>query len=161
MGSRSLHIALCLSEGGAAGTVRLWVLPVPVLGIKARSTAGWPSDCLGHAGSTCVSPQGRLTGLGGEDLPTIVIVAHYDAFGVAPVSTLVHRAGKDQGHHRGTEGSGCQLPMAPPWWVTQGAPRTLDLPLSVLVTVLSLRRHRDCGNIWKRVRQLLPWWWVK
>lgn len=32
-----------------------------------------------------VSPQGRLTGLGGEDLPTIVIVAHYDAFGVAPV----------------------------------------------------------------------------
>ncbi|XP_011371005.1 nicalin [Pteropus vampyrus] len=28
--------------------------------------------------------SGRLTGLGGEDLPTIVIVAHYDAFGVAP-----------------------------------------------------------------------------
>lgn len=35
---------------------------------------------------TAFSPQGRLTGLGGEDLPTIVIVAHYDAFGVAPVS---------------------------------------------------------------------------
>lgn len=34
---------------------------------------------------TPVSLQGRLTGLGGEDLPTIVIVAHYDAFGVAPV----------------------------------------------------------------------------
>lgn len=33
----------------------------------------------------CLSRQGRLTGLGGEDLPTIVIVAHYDAFGVAPV----------------------------------------------------------------------------
>ena len=32
-----------------------------------------------------LSLQGRLTGLGGEDLPTIVIVAHYDAFGVAPV----------------------------------------------------------------------------
>lgn len=30
-------------------------------------------------------PQGRLTGLGGDDLPTIVLVAHYDAFGVAPV----------------------------------------------------------------------------
>ncbi|XP_030744160.1 nicalin [Echinops telfairi] len=30
------------------------------------------------------SVEGRLTGLGGEDLPTIVIVAHYDAFGVAP-----------------------------------------------------------------------------
>ena len=34
---------------------------------------------------TPMSLQGRLTGLGGEDLPTIVIVAHYDAFGVAPV----------------------------------------------------------------------------
>lgn len=32
--------------------------------------------------------QGRLTGLGGEDLPTVVIVAHYDSFGVAPVSIL-------------------------------------------------------------------------
>uniref|UniRef100_A0A672MBN6 Nicalin n=1 Tax=Sinocyclocheilus grahami TaxID=75366 RepID=A0A672MBN6_SINGR len=28
--------------------------------------------------------QGRLTGAGGEDLPTIVLVAHYDSFGVAP-----------------------------------------------------------------------------
>uniref|UniRef100_A0A8C7XHA8 BOS complex subunit NCLN n=1 Tax=Oryzias sinensis TaxID=183150 RepID=A0A8C7XHA8_9TELE len=27
---------------------------------------------------------GRLTGVGGEDLPTIVLVAHYDSFGVAP-----------------------------------------------------------------------------
>lgn len=33
-----------------------------------------------------IPPQGRLTGLGGEDLPTVVIVAHYDSFGVAPVS---------------------------------------------------------------------------
>lgn len=41
--------------------------------------------------------QGRLTGLGGEDLPTIVIVAHYDAFGVAPVSMCVP----------GAEGSSC------------------------------------------------------
>ncbi|XP_029469518.1 nicalin isoform X2 [Rhinatrema bivittatum] len=30
------------------------------------------------------SIEGRLTGLGAEDLPTIVIVAHYDSFGVAP-----------------------------------------------------------------------------
>uniref|UniRef100_A0A8D0H048 Nicalin n=1 Tax=Sphenodon punctatus TaxID=8508 RepID=A0A8D0H048_SPHPU len=30
------------------------------------------------------SVEGRLAGLGGEDLPTIVIVAHYDSFGVAP-----------------------------------------------------------------------------
>uniref|UniRef100_A0A8C5FBF1 Nicalin n=1 Tax=Gadus morhua TaxID=8049 RepID=A0A8C5FBF1_GADMO len=28
--------------------------------------------------------SGRLAGVGGEDLPTIVLVAHYDAFGVAP-----------------------------------------------------------------------------
>ncbi|XP_015359300.2 nicalin [Marmota marmota marmota] len=34
------------------------------------------------------SVVGRLTGLGGEDLPTIVIVAHYDAFGVAPWLSL-------------------------------------------------------------------------
>ncbi|KAM4707600.1 BOS complex subunit NCLN [Discoglossus pictus] len=30
------------------------------------------------------SVEGRLTGLGSEDLPTIAIVAHYDSFGVAP-----------------------------------------------------------------------------
>ncbi|KAH0514162.1 Nicalin [Microtus ochrogaster] len=34
------------------------------------------------------SVEGRLTGLGGEELPTIVIVAHYDAFGVAPWLSL-------------------------------------------------------------------------
>lgn len=31
--------------------------------------------------------QGRLAGVGGEDLPTIVVVAHYDSFGIAPVSS--------------------------------------------------------------------------
>ncbi|CAB1445818.1 unnamed protein product [Pleuronectes platessa] len=30
------------------------------------------------------SLEGRLAGVGGEDLPTIVIVSHYDSFGVAP-----------------------------------------------------------------------------
>ncbi|KAG8454782.1 hypothetical protein GDO86_001124 [Hymenochirus boettgeri] len=30
------------------------------------------------------SVEGRLSGLGAEDLPTIAIVAHYDSFGVAP-----------------------------------------------------------------------------
>ncbi|KAM4629170.1 BOS complex subunit ncln isoform 4-T4 [Polymixia lowei] len=30
------------------------------------------------------SLEGRLAGVGGEDLPTIVLVAHYDSFGVAP-----------------------------------------------------------------------------
>uniref|UniRef100_A0A2K5P3U2 BOS complex subunit NCLN n=1 Tax=Cercocebus atys TaxID=9531 RepID=A0A2K5P3U2_CERAT len=44
------------------------------------------SKSAGH--SPAVFPQGRLTGLGGEDLPTIVIVAHYDAFGVAPWLSL-------------------------------------------------------------------------
>lgn len=29
--------------------------------------------------------QGKLAGAGGDDLPTIVLVAHYDSFGVAPV----------------------------------------------------------------------------
>lgn len=33
--------------------------------------------------------QGRLAGVGGEDLPTIVVVAHYDSFGVAPVCSLL------------------------------------------------------------------------
>ena len=33
--------------------------------------------------------QGRLAGVGGEDLPTIVVVAHYDSFGVAPVCLLL------------------------------------------------------------------------
>lgn len=33
--------------------------------------------------------QGRLAGVGGEDLPTIVVVAHYDSFGVAPVRSLL------------------------------------------------------------------------
>lgn len=36
-----------------------------------------------------VSHQGRLAGVGGEDLPTIVLVAHYDSFGVAPVSCFI------------------------------------------------------------------------
>ncbi|XP_078526127.1 BOS complex subunit NCLN isoform X1 [Lissotriton helveticus] len=30
------------------------------------------------------SVEGRLAGLGAEDIPTIVLVAHYDSFGVAP-----------------------------------------------------------------------------
>ncbi|KAM9849084.1 BOS complex subunit ncln [Aulostomus maculatus] len=30
------------------------------------------------------SLEGRLAGVGGEDLPTVVVVAHYDSFGVAP-----------------------------------------------------------------------------
>uniref|UniRef100_H3DDJ2 Nicalin n=1 Tax=Tetraodon nigroviridis TaxID=99883 RepID=H3DDJ2_TETNG len=33
---------------------------------------------------TITSLEGRLAGVGGEDLPTIVVVAHYDSFGIAP-----------------------------------------------------------------------------
>lgn len=41
---------------------------------------------LGATDFSTFNPQGRLAGVGGEDLPTIVVVAHYDSFGVAPVS---------------------------------------------------------------------------
>nr|XP_060485233.1 BOS complex subunit NCLN-like [Panthera onca] len=44
-------------------------------GVQSKAVSDW----------LITSVEGRLTGLGGEDLPTIVIVAHYDAFGVAPV----------------------------------------------------------------------------
>nr|XP_030701657.1 nicalin isoform X4 [Globicephala melas] len=43
-------------------------------GVQSKAVSDW----------LITSVEGRLTGLGGEDLPTIVIVAHYDAFGVAP-----------------------------------------------------------------------------
>ncbi|XP_070271866.1 BOS complex subunit NCLN isoform X1 [Myotis yumanensis] len=43
-------------------------------GVQSKALSDW----------LITSVEGRLTGLGGEDLPTIVIVAHYDAFGVAP-----------------------------------------------------------------------------
>ncbi|XP_011819516.1 PREDICTED: nicalin [Colobus angolensis palliatus] len=45
-------------------------------GVQSKAVSDW----------LIASVEGRLTGLGGEDLPTIVIVAHYDAFGVAPVA---------------------------------------------------------------------------
>ncbi|XP_069784162.1 BOS complex subunit ncln isoform X2 [Narcine bancroftii] len=43
-------------------------------GAQSKAISDWSITSL----------EGRLTGLGGEDLPTIVIVAHYDSFGVAP-----------------------------------------------------------------------------
>uniref|UniRef100_A0A8C7XI28 BOS complex subunit NCLN n=1 Tax=Oryzias sinensis TaxID=183150 RepID=A0A8C7XI28_9TELE len=45
-------------------------------------TSGAQSKAMGDWAIT--SLEGRLTGVGGEDLPTIVLVAHYDSFGVAP-----------------------------------------------------------------------------
>ncbi|XP_010826739.1 PREDICTED: nicalin [Bison bison bison] len=51
--------------------------------ILPRTMAAVPQDVIRQFME--IEPEmGRLTGLGGEDLPTIVIVAHYDAFGVAP-----------------------------------------------------------------------------
>lgn len=43
--------------------------------------------CHNYNAGLAVVPgcQGKLAGAGGEDLPTIVLVAHYDSFGVAPV----------------------------------------------------------------------------
>ncbi|XP_056303220.1 BOS complex subunit ncln isoform X2 [Danio aesculapii] len=43
-------------------------------GAQSKAVSDWAITSL----------EGRLTGSGGEDLPTIVLVAHYDSFGVAP-----------------------------------------------------------------------------
>uniref|UniRef100_A0A8C1RI76 BOS complex subunit NCLN n=1 Tax=Cyprinus carpio TaxID=7962 RepID=A0A8C1RI76_CYPCA len=43
-------------------------------GAQSKAVSDWAITSL----------EGRLTGAGGEDLPTIVLVAHYDSFGVAP-----------------------------------------------------------------------------
>ncbi|KAJ0065104.1 hypothetical protein NL108_005565, partial [Boleophthalmus pectinirostris] len=44
-------------------------------GAQSKAVSDWAITSL----------EGRLAGVGGEDLPTIVVVAHYDSFGVAPV----------------------------------------------------------------------------
>lgn len=43
-------------------------------GAQSKAVSDWP----------IISLEGRLAGAGGEELPTIVLVAHYDSFGVAP-----------------------------------------------------------------------------
>ncbi|KAG7230742.1 hypothetical protein INR49_019556 [Caranx melampygus] len=43
-------------------------------GAQSKAISDWAITSL----------EGRLPGVGGEDLPTIVVVAHYDSFGVAP-----------------------------------------------------------------------------
>ncbi|XP_035504219.1 nicalin-1 isoform X4 [Scophthalmus maximus] len=43
-------------------------------GAQSKAVSDWAITSL----------EGRLAGVGGEDLPTIVLVAHYDSFGVAP-----------------------------------------------------------------------------
>ncbi|XP_034035727.1 nicalin-1 isoform X2 [Thalassophryne amazonica] len=43
-------------------------------GTQSKAVSDWAITSL----------EGRLAGVGGEDLPTIVVVAHYDSFGVAP-----------------------------------------------------------------------------
>lgn len=82
-----------------------------------------------------VSPQGRLTGLGGEDLPTIVIVAHYDAFGVAPVSTLLHTTEAQ----RAVAANG-------PWHRLGGCKGGPRPALEYLSHCLLLSRHHDYGS---------------
>nr|XP_057929945.1 BOS complex subunit ncln isoform X4 [Doryrhamphus excisus] len=43
-------------------------------GAQSKAMSDWAITSL----------EGRLAGVGGEDLPTIVVVAHYDSFGIAP-----------------------------------------------------------------------------
>ncbi|XP_068568923.1 BOS complex subunit ncln isoform X1 [Cebidichthys violaceus] len=43
-------------------------------GAQSKAVSDWAITSL----------EGRLAGVGGEDLPTIVVVTHYDSFGVAP-----------------------------------------------------------------------------
>ncbi|TSK53783.1 Nicalin-1 [Bagarius yarrelli] len=43
-------------------------------GAQSKAVSDWAITSL----------EGKLSGAGGEDLPTIVLVAHYDSFGVAP-----------------------------------------------------------------------------
>ncbi|XP_056267163.1 BOS complex subunit ncln isoform X2 [Pseudoliparis swirei] len=43
-------------------------------GAQSKAISDWAITSL----------EGRLAGIGGDDLPTIVLVAHYDSFGVAP-----------------------------------------------------------------------------
>ncbi|XP_068599751.1 BOS complex subunit ncln [Brachionichthys hirsutus] len=43
-------------------------------GSQSKAVSDWAITSL----------EGRLAGVGGEDLPTIVVVTHYDSFGVAP-----------------------------------------------------------------------------
>uniref|UniRef100_A0A8C2IXT6 BOS complex subunit NCLN n=1 Tax=Cyprinus carpio TaxID=7962 RepID=A0A8C2IXT6_CYPCA len=43
-------------------------------GAQSKAVSDWAITSL----------EGRLSGAGGEDLPTIVLLAHYDSFGVAP-----------------------------------------------------------------------------
>lgn len=80
--------------------------------------------------------QGRLTGLGGEDLPTIVIVAHYDAFGVAPVSMCVP----------GAEGSSCLWLIGRKEMQAKGKGARLGSPGAPAHTCRALSRgsHRPC-----------------
>ncbi|XP_008591398.1 PREDICTED: nicalin [Galeopterus variegatus] len=66
--------AASASQGSASAAEEQMVTS----GVQSKAVSDW----------LITSVEGRLTGLGGEDLPTIVIVAHYDAFGVAPWLSL-------------------------------------------------------------------------
>uniref|UniRef100_A0A8C1AAN9 Nicalin n=1 Tax=Cyprinus carpio carpio TaxID=630221 RepID=A0A8C1AAN9_CYPCA len=69
------------SSSAAEGTSRLLLHTATANGFQ-MVTSGAQSKAVSDWAIT--SLEGRLTGAGGEDLPTIVLVAHYDSFGVAP-----------------------------------------------------------------------------
>uniref|UniRef100_A0A3B4ZJK1 BOS complex subunit NCLN n=1 Tax=Stegastes partitus TaxID=144197 RepID=A0A3B4ZJK1_9TELE len=52
--------------------------------LTSSSSQGALSAAEGTGSAAHTDCNGRLAGVGGEDLPTIVVVAHYDSFGVAP-----------------------------------------------------------------------------
>uniref|UniRef100_A0A673M7X4 BOS complex subunit NCLN n=1 Tax=Sinocyclocheilus rhinocerous TaxID=307959 RepID=A0A673M7X4_9TELE len=66
------------SSSAAEGTSRCSPENMTFCGLVYESQSKAVSDWA------ITSLEGRLTGAGGEDLPTIVLVAHYDSFGVAP-----------------------------------------------------------------------------
>ncbi|KAI5609829.1 nicalin-1 precursor, partial [Silurus asotus] len=69
------------STSAAEGTSSLLLHSATANGFQ-MVTSGAQSKAVSDWAIT--SLEGKLAGAGGEDLPTIVLVAHYDSFGVAP-----------------------------------------------------------------------------
>ncbi|XP_051977731.1 LOW QUALITY PROTEIN: nicalin-1 [Xyrauchen texanus] len=69
------------SSQGASSAAEVLIHSATANGFQ-MVTSGAQSKALSDWAIT--SLEGRLTGVGGEELPTIVLVAHYDSFGVAP-----------------------------------------------------------------------------
>uniref|UniRef100_A0A8P4G1C0 Nicalin n=1 Tax=Dicentrarchus labrax TaxID=13489 RepID=A0A8P4G1C0_DICLA len=69
------------SSQGSLSAAEGRVLKSGLIQVEEMANVGWPF-CKSFSSNFMFS--GRLVGVGGEDLPTIVVVAHYDSFGVAP-----------------------------------------------------------------------------